>query len=83
MSDRLPMTTLRSWAFAAIAKGDVNLLIDHCDFETIIITRKGRPDLVLISHDEWMKLTAAAARSARRAAVPGVEKAESIDGGKE
>jgi PHD/YefM family antitoxin component YafN of YafNO toxin-antitoxin module len=83
MSAHLPMTALPSWAFAGIAKCDVNLLIEHCEFETIIVTRKGRPDLVMISHDEWTKLTAAAARASRRGEVSEVEKAESTDGRKE
>jgi PHD/YefM family antitoxin component YafN of YafNO toxin-antitoxin module len=83
MSKSLPITMLPGWAFRTIANSDIDILIDRCEFETIIMTRQGRPDLVMISHDEWAKLTAAAARASRRGEVSEVEKAESTDGRKE
>ncbi len=54
--------TLPHWAFVAICKSDINTLIDRCEYETIIVTRQGRPDLVMMGHAEWMRLTGAAAR---------------------
>jgi PHD/YefM family antitoxin component YafN of YafNO toxin-antitoxin module len=80
MSQSLPITTLPGWAFRTIAKSDIDVLIDRCEFETIVMTRQGRPNLVLISHDEWSKLTAAATRVARRDEVSEVEKERSADG---
>jgi hypothetical protein len=83
MSKSIPITTLPGWAFRTIAKTDIDILIDRCEFETIVMTRHGRPDLVLISHDEWTKLTAAASRVARGGEVSQVEKEKSADGRKE
>jgi PHD/YefM family antitoxin component YafN of YafNO toxin-antitoxin module len=83
MSKSLPITMLPGWAFRTIAKSDIDVLIDRCEFETIVMTRQGRPDLVLISNDEWTKLTAAATRASRHSEVSKVEKAESTDGRKE
>ncbi len=54
------MTTLPHWAFEAIAKSDIGSLIDRCEHETIVVTRQGQPDLVMISHAEWTKLNEAA-----------------------
>jgi PHD/YefM family antitoxin component YafN of YafNO toxin-antitoxin module len=57
MSAPLRTTTLPHWAFHAIGRSDINVLIDRCEFETIIVTRQGRPDLVLINPAEWQMLT--------------------------
>ena len=54
--------TLPHWAFVAIGQSDVTILLDRCEYETIIVTRQGRPDLVLVGHAEWARLTDAAAR---------------------
>jgi hypothetical protein len=74
MSSHLPMTALPSWAFAAIAKGDISVLMDRCEFETIVMTRQGRPDLVLVSHAEWLKLTSSRLPHAKN------ETAANVDG---
>jgi PHD/YefM family antitoxin component YafN of YafNO toxin-antitoxin module len=58
MSTPARTTTLPHWAFHAIGRSDINVLIDRCEFETIIVTRQGRPDLVLINPAEWQKLMA-------------------------
>ena len=62
MTIRKPITTLPDWAFKAIGSTVIATLIDRTEHETIVVTRKGRPDLVLVSHQEWEKLNAAVAR---------------------
>jgi|GEM_PF-4567288 hypothetical protein len=38
MTERVrKMVSLLSWAVAAIARADINLLIDRCEHETILI----------------------------------------------
>jgi PHD/YefM family antitoxin component YafN of YafNO toxin-antitoxin module len=54
--------TLPHWAFMAIGQSDINVLMDRCEYETIIVTRQGHPDLVMMGHAEWVRLTDAAAR---------------------
>jgi PHD/YefM family antitoxin component YafN of YafNO toxin-antitoxin module len=51
-----PHVHLPDWAFTSIATHDIEALIARTEHEIIIMTRRGRPDLVLISHDEWMRL---------------------------
>jgi prevent-host-death family protein len=60
MTIRKPITTLPDWAFKALGSTAIDALIDRTDHETIMIVRRGRPDLVLVSHDEWEMITAMA-----------------------
>jgi PHD/YefM family antitoxin component YafN of YafNO toxin-antitoxin module len=62
MSSSSTTITLPHWAFVAIGKSDINTLMDRCEYETLIVTRQGRPDLVMMGHAEWVRLTDAAAR---------------------
>jgi PHD/YefM family antitoxin component YafN of YafNO toxin-antitoxin module len=62
MSTSSTTITLPHWAFQTIGKSDINVLIDRCEYETIIVTRQGRPDLVMIGRLEWLRLSDAAAR---------------------
>jgi prevent-host-death family protein len=48
--------TLPDWAFKALAELAIDTLIDRTEHETIIITRRGTPDLVLLSHERWTRL---------------------------
>jgi prevent-host-death family protein len=58
--------TLPHWAFVAIGKSDINSLIDRCEYETIIVTRQGRPDIVMIGHAEWTRLTQCCSKVTKR-----------------
>jgi hypothetical protein len=62
MSTPTTIITLPHWAFQTIGKSDINGLIDRCEYETIIVTRHARIDLVMMGHAEWTRLTEAAAR---------------------
>lgn len=53
-----PIATLPDWAFRSLAQHAIESLIDRTEHETIVITRRGKPDFVLMSHDEWRRLTA-------------------------
>jgi hypothetical protein len=65
MSRSAITTTLPHWAFVAIGQSDINVLMDRCEFETIIVTRQGRPDLVMVGHAEWLRLTQSAVSRVR------------------
>ncbi len=54
--------TLPHWAFVAIGKSDINVLMDRCEYETIIVIRQGRPYLVMMGHAEWLRLKDGCAR---------------------
>jgi PHD/YefM family antitoxin component YafN of YafNO toxin-antitoxin module len=57
MTERVrKMVSLPSWAVAAIARADINLLIDRCEHETILIEQGDHPTVVMMSHDEWRRL---------------------------
>jgi N-methylhydantoinase A/oxoprolinase/acetone carboxylase beta subunit len=62
MSTPLTTITLPHWAFVAIGQSDINVLMERCEYETILVTRQGRPDLVMVGHVEWTRLADAAAR---------------------
>jgi hypothetical protein len=76
MSTPTTIITLPHWAFQTIGKSDINVLIDRCEYETIIVTRQGRPDLVMMGHAEWMRLTDAAARIKNQHEAPQVKPTE-------
>ncbi len=59
----LPVATLPDWAFRALAAHAIDSLIDRTAHETIMVTRRGRPELVLVGHEEWEMLTATAKRA--------------------
>jgi len=64
MTERVrKMVSLPTWAVAAIARADINLLIDRCERETILIEQGDHPTVVMMSHDEWRRLIEA--RNAR------------------
>jgi hypothetical protein len=56
MMDLKPHVTLPDWAFKALAENAIDALIDRTDHEVIIVTRRERPDLVLLSHQQWTML---------------------------
>jgi hypothetical protein len=66
MSTSSTTITLPHWAFVAIGKSDINTLIDRCEYETIIVTKHARTNLVMMGHAEWVRLTDAAARIKNR-----------------
>ena len=57
-----PIASLPEWASRARASAVIETPIDRTEHETILIRCKGRPYLVLVSHQEWRKLNAAVAR---------------------
>ena len=67
MTERVrKMVSLPYWAVAAIARADINLLIDRCEHATILIEQGDHPTVVMMSHNEWRLLT-----EARNAGLPG------------
>jgi hypothetical protein len=57
MTDRVrKMVSLPHWAFAAICKADVHALLDRCEHETLMIEHYDQPTVVLLSHEEWVRL---------------------------
>jgi PHD/YefM family antitoxin component YafN of YafNO toxin-antitoxin module len=58
------MVSLPMWAVAAIARADIHLLLDRCEHETILVEHQDQPTVVMMSHDEWLRLIEA--RNARR-----------------
>jgi hypothetical protein len=57
-------TTLPDWAFKAPAELGIDRLIDRTEHEVIVIARRGQPDLVLLSHEQWARLLEGAANGA-------------------
>jgi hypothetical protein len=57
-------TTLPDWAFKALAEHAIDRLIDRTEHEVIVIVRRGQPDLVLLSHEQWARLLDGAANGA-------------------
>jgi PHD/YefM family antitoxin component YafN of YafNO toxin-antitoxin module len=55
-----PIATLPDWAFRALAAHALDTLIDRTEHETLLVMRRGQPDLVLISHEAWKRLSRAA-----------------------
>lgn len=62
MTIRKPITTLPDWAFKALGSTAIDTLIDRTEHEIIIMTRRGMPELVMMSRDEWTTLVEAAAK---------------------
>ncbi len=62
------VTTLPEWAFKALASAAIDAMIDRTSHEIIIMTRRGVPDVVLMSSEDWNALVAAAAQ--RRHSAP-------------
>ena len=62
MTIRKPITTLPDWAFKAIGSTAIDALIDRTEHEIIVMTRRGVPELVLVSHADWNALVEAAAK---------------------
>ena len=62
MTIRKPITTLPDWAFKAIGSTAIDTLIDRTEHEIIVMTRRGVPELVMISHADWNALVEAAAK---------------------
>jgi PHD/YefM family antitoxin component YafN of YafNO toxin-antitoxin module len=50
------MVSLPHWAVAAIAKSDIHALLDRCEHETILIEHQDQPAVVMMSHEEWLRL---------------------------
>ena len=59
MTIRKPITILPDWAFRAIGSTAIDALIDRTEHETIVMSRRGVPELVLINHAEWNALVEA------------------------
>jgi hypothetical protein len=53
MVDLKPQVTLPDWAFRALAQNAVDALIDRTEHEIIIMTRRGKPELVMMSAEMW------------------------------
>jgi prevent-host-death family protein len=58
-----PISALPDWAFRSLATHAIETLIDRTEHETVMVTRRGRPDVVLVGHDEWARITAMAKRA--------------------
>jgi hypothetical protein len=50
------IVSLPHWAFAAIAQADVHALLDRCEHETLMIEHYDQPSVVMLSHEEWLRL---------------------------
>ena len=61
------------WAFAAIAKADIQTLLDRCEHENILIEHYDQPTVVMMSHDAWFKLVAERNAAMRELAEKPVE----------
>lgn len=53
-----PHVHLPDWAFTSLARHDIEALIARTEHEIIIMTRRGRADLVMLSYDVWRLLDA-------------------------
>ncbi len=62
MTARKPVTTLPKRAFKALDSTAFDTLIDRAEQEVIVMTRRGMPELVLVSHADWNALVEAAAK---------------------
>lgn len=64
------IASLPNWAFKVLAQHAIETLIDRAEHEIIVITRRIKPDLVLMSHDDWDRLTAAPQRAGEASTEP-------------
>ncbi len=64
-----PVTTSPEWAFKALSSVAIDTMIDRTSHEIIIMTRRGVPDVVQMSSEDWNALVAVAAQRRQSAAA--------------